>query len=54
MTKLTPIAILTLAMAGIAAAFDVPIPAPEIDARTAVSTVALIAGGLLVMRARRK
>ena len=55
MTKLAQISLLTLAMAGVAAAADLVTAAvPEIDARTAVSAVALIAGGLLVMRARRK
>ena len=54
MTKLSQIALLIVALAGIATAEDVAIPTPEIDARTAVSAVALIAGGLLVMRARRK
>jgi hypothetical protein len=30
------------------------VPAPEIDGNTAVSAVALVAGGLLVLRSRRK
>ncbi len=41
-----------LAMAGFASAANVA--APEIDGSSAVSAVTLIAGGLLIVRSRRK
>lgn len=36
------------------AVYAVDAQAPEIDGSTAVSTIALVAGGLLVLRGRRK
>jgi MYXO-CTERM domain-containing protein len=35
-------------------AFGCPVQAPEIDAATGVAALALLAGGLLVIRSRRK
>jgi uncharacterized protein (TIGR03382 family) len=52
MTKLIGTTLLFLAMAGFTFA---AIPAtPEIDPATGVSALALLSGGLLVLRARRK
>jgi hypothetical protein len=44
--------LLTLALA--APAFGVDRGVPEIDGNTAASAVALIAGGLLILRSRKK
>jgi hypothetical protein len=56
MKKITQIVLLTVALAGFAAANDRPLAptVPEIDASTAVTAVGLLAGGLLVVRAWRK
>ena len=35
-------------------AFASAVPVPEIDANSAVSVVALIGGGMLILRGRRK
>lgn len=35
-------------------AFGLSVPVPEIDGSSAVAAVALISGGMLVLRARRK
>jgi opacity protein-like surface antigen len=49
------LAALTLVAVGVASAEDVaPVPAPEIGATGIVSALGLVAGGLLVMRSRRK
>jgi len=46
---------LSLMLAGLAgAAFGAAISAPEIDGSSAVAAVALIAGGLVVLRARKR
>jgi len=42
-----------VAVAGLAAA-AVTVPGPEIDASSGATAVALISGGMLVLRARRK
>ena len=54
MKKVLQFLLLTVALAGIAAAGDNVPRAPEIDAGAAAGAVALIAGGLLVLRSRRK
>jgi len=54
MKKLLQFVLLTAALAGIAAAGDGVPRAPEIGAGAAAGAVALLAGGLLVLRARRK
>jgi hypothetical protein len=54
MRNVLQIVLLILAVAGIAAANDFPTTVPEIDATGVVTAVGLLAGGLLVMRARRK
>jgi hypothetical protein len=53
MRKVLTIALLTLALAGLAAANDTP-RVPEIDAGGAAAALGLLAGGLMVLRARRK
>jgi LPXTG-motif cell wall-anchored protein len=46
---------LSLLMAGIAtSAFATQVTAPEIDAGSAASALALLSGGLLILRSRRK
>jgi LPXTG-motif cell wall-anchored protein len=35
-------------------AFALSVPVPEIDGNSAVAAIALLSGGLLVVRARRK
>jgi len=54
MKTVLQIALLTMALAGIAAATDAPVPTPEISGGSAVSAVGLLGGVLLVMRSRRK
>jgi len=54
MRNVLQIVLLILAVSGIAAANDFPTAVPEIDATGLVTAVGLLAGGLLVMRARRK
>lgn len=48
--------LLTVALAGIALAADVPVAAPEVglDGPTIVGAIGVLSGGLLVMVARRK
>jgi hypothetical protein len=53
MKNFLQIALLTVALAGVAAASDHP-TVPEIGAGSAAGAVGLVAGVLLVMRARRK
>jgi len=53
MKHFVQLVILTVAVAGVAAAGDKP-PVPEIAAGAAASAIAILAGGLLVIRARRK
>jgi len=48
------IALLTLAVTGIAAANDFVVAVPEISGSSVVSAVGLLGGILLVMRSRRK
>jgi opacity protein-like surface antigen len=48
------LALLTLVVAGVAAAGDNPIAAPEISPSGIAGALGLVAGGLLVMRSRRK
>ena len=46
---------LTLLLIGAASfAFATPVAAPEIDGASATTAIALLSGGLLVLRARRK
>ena len=54
MKTVLQIALLTLVVAGIAAASDPPPAAPEIGAGSAASAIGILAGGLFVMRARRR
>jgi hypothetical protein len=51
MTRIIGLGLLLVGMASFALA---GIPSPEIDAHSAASAVALLGGGLLVLRARRK
>ncbi len=51
--KLLGMAFLLIGVAGFAGA-GTPNPAPEINAGTAGSALALLVGGLLVLRGRRK
>ena len=53
MKNILQIAVLIMAVAGVAAA-GTPPPAPEVSAGSAVGAVGLLAGVLLVVRARRK
>ena len=53
MKNVWQIVLLTVALAGVAAANDAPV-APEISAGSAVSAIGLVAGGMLILRARRK
>ena len=53
MKKILQLALLIATLAGIAAAGDASLKAPEIGPGAAASAVALLAGGLLVLRARR-
>jgi len=48
------VALLTMVLAGIAAANDIVVATPEIGGGSAVSAVGLLGGVLLVMRSRRK
>ena len=50
------VALLSIAAGGIALAGDVPVSAPEIgaDSTTIFSALGVLAGGLLIVRARRK
>jgi hypothetical protein len=52
MRKVVGLVLLTLGTAGAVLAF--PSPAPEIDAGSAVSALALISGAALVIRGPRK
>jgi hypothetical protein len=52
MAKATGLVLLLMGMAGFA--FAGPVRAPEIDVATGVGALALLSGGLLVIRARRK
>jgi len=54
MRTVLQIALLTLALAGAAAASWAPVTTPEISAGGGASAVGLIAGVMLVMRSRRK
>ena len=54
MRTVLQIALLTLALAGAAAASWAPVAAPEVSAGSGASAVGLIAGLLLVVRSRRK
>jgi hypothetical protein len=45
---------LTIALAGMATALMAGITAPEIDASAGAAALALLAGGVLVLRGRRK
>lgn len=47
------IGMLTLLLATATAAFGLVLEVPEIDSSSAVGAVALIAGGLTILRARR-
>lgn len=47
------IALLTIALAGVAAANDIA-AVPEIDSSSVAAAVGLLAGAVLVMRSRRK
>lgn len=40
-------------MSASVSAFATPLPAPEIDASTGASALALLSGGLMVLRSRR-
>lgn len=53
--KLLQVVLLSLAVAGMALAGDPP-PVPEagLDAPTVVGAIGLLAGGLLIWRARKK
>ena len=52
MTKLIGMTMLLLGMASFA--FAAHLTVPEIDAATGVGALALLSGGLMVLRARRK
>lgn len=54
MNKVLQVALLTIAVVGVAAAGTPSLPVPEIDAAGAVAAVGLIGGVLLVVRARRR
>jgi hypothetical protein len=54
MKTVLQIALLTMALAGIAAANDIVVATPEISGGSAVSALGLLGGVLLVMRSRRK
>jgi len=56
MMRLLQVVLLSVAVAGIAFAGDVAPPVPEVglDAPTVVGAIGLLAGGLLIWRARRK
>lgn len=54
MMKFLQVVFLSVAVAGVAVADDLVQAVPEIDAGAAVGAVGLLAGGLLVMRGRRK
>jgi LPXTG-motif cell wall-anchored protein len=53
MTKLAAFALLLIGTAGMAVAGE-PASVPEIDPAMAIGALALLSGGLLVIRARRK
>ena len=52
--KLVHVLILTVAVAGSVFAGDVPVPEMGLDTPAIVSTLGLISGVALIMRARRK
>ena len=53
--KLLQVVLLSVVVAGIARAADaLPVPEAGLDARTVVGAVGLLAGGLLIWRARKK
>lgn len=55
MNKTIQMALLALAFAGCALAETTPVAAaPEIDGATTASAIALVTGGLLLLRSRRK
>jgi len=54
MNKILQLVLLTAAMVGVAAAGTPSTSAPEIDAGSAVAAIGLLAGVVLVVRARRK
>lgn len=56
MMRLLQAALLSVAVAGIALAGDVVSPVPEagLDSPTVVGAIGLLAGGLLIWRARKK
>ena len=51
--KIIQLVFLTVALAGFAGAVS-PTQVPEIDPSVGVSAIAVLAGGLLVLRTRRK
>ena len=52
MKKIIGLAMVLMGMS--VSAFATPFPVPEIDASTGASAVALLSGGLMVIRSRRK
>jgi hypothetical protein len=52
MFKFIGLSLMLVSVAGYA--FAGTLPGPEIDASTGVAAVALLSGGILVLRARRK
>jgi hypothetical protein len=54
MNRMLQIALLTVAMVGVAAAVDTVVSVPEIDGSGALAAVGLLGGVLLVIRSRRK
>jgi hypothetical protein len=55
MMRLLQVVLLSVAVAGMAFAADVvPVPEAGLDAPTVVGSIGLLAGGLLIWRARRK
>ena len=51
MNKIIGLAMVLMSMS--VSAFATPFPVPEIDASTGASAVALLSGGLMVIRSRR-
>ncbi len=54
MTSKLVVTFALLLCATASSAFGAAVPAPEIDGNTAVSAVTLIAGGLMVIRGRKR
>jgi LPXTG-motif cell wall-anchored protein len=48
------LALALVAMAGVASAAQVIVPAPEIDPASAMAGLTMLAGGLAVLRGRRR